>query len=529
MANISLSLPRPRGHVRGLAYEWQALIIVMIGSFMTMLDATAVNIALPKIITVFNAPVSAAQFVLTGYMIALAVIMPASGYLSDTYGIKRLYLLSMFMFTVGSLLCGLAWDVSSLVFFRILQGLGGGMLGPLGMTVIFRIVPLEKRPLVASIFGVPMTLAPILGPTVGGYLVQYVSWRVIFTLNIPVGALGLVLGWVLLRETERIPNLHLDWRGFFLSGFGFATLLYGLQKGPALGWGHLQTLSFLVGGCVLIILWVVVELSDPQPLLELRILKNPTYALGMGILFILTVGLFSSMLLLPIFLQNFRGLGAMKTGILMIPQAVASGLVMPITGQLYNRLGPRPLVVSGLIVLVFSSWRLSFLDLATPDSTLSMLLVLRGAAMGLCMMPVFTAAMNTLPGPLVARGSSLTNVLNQLFGALGTALFITLLQTRQIYHQAMLAQVVTPDLPGVRATLAAVQRYLVQQGASLAQAKAAGGAALYQQVAMRAAVMSFDDCFAIAAAACLLAIVPALFLNNTGIVSGRPADAMPRE
>ncbi len=153
----------------------------------------------------------------------------------------------------------------------------------------------------------------------------------------------------------------------------------------------------------------------------------------------------------------------------------------------------------------------------------------RLAAMGLCMMPVFTAAMNTLPGPLVARGSSLTNVLNQLFGALGTALFITLLQTRQIYHQAMLAQVVTPDLPGVRATLAAVQRYLVQQGASLAQARAAGGAALYQQVAMRAAVTSFDDCFAIAAAACLLAIVPALFLSNTGIVSGRPADAMPRE
>ncbi len=519
MADTSLSLPRRRF---GLAYEWQALIVIMIGSFMAMLDSTVVNIALPKIITIFNAPVTAAQFVLTGYMIALAIIMPASGYLSDTYGVKRIYLLSMFMFTVGSLLCGLAWNISSLVFFRIVQGLGGGMLGPLGMTVIFSVVPVEKRPLVNSIFGLPFVLAPILGPTLGGYLVQYVSWRVIFTLNIPVGVLGLLLGAVLLRETERVPNLHVDWRGFLLAGLGFASVLYGLQKGPELGWGHLETLAFLVGGGVLLVLWVAVELTDPQPLLELRVLKNPTFALCTGILFVMTIGLFSSMLLLPIFLQNYRGLGAMQTGMLMIPQALASGAVMPISGQLYNRIGPRPMIVGGLLVIFYSAWRLSFLDLNTPDSTLTLMLVLRGAAMGVCMMPVFTASMNTLPLPLVARGSSLNNVLNQLFGALGTAIFVTLLQTRQTYHQAMLAQVITPDMPGVRATLDAVQRYLVQHGVSLAQAQAAGGTLLYQQVALRAAVIAFDDCFLIAAASCLLAVVPALFLSNARTPAGPP-------
>jgi EmrB/QacA subfamily drug resistance transporter len=464
--------------------------------------------------------------VLTGYMIALAVIMPASGYLSDTYGIKRLYLISMVLFTLGSLLCGLAWNVSSLVFFRVLQGLGGGMLGPLGMTLIFRIVPVEKRPLMASILGVPMTLAPIMGPTVGGYLVQYVSWRVIFTLNIPVGALGLLLGALLLRETERIPNLHLDWRGFILSGGGFASLLYGLQKGPALGWSDPQTLGFLVGGVLSLILWVRVELSDPQPLLELRVLKNPTYALGMGIIFVMTVGLFSSMLLLPLFLQNLRGLGAMQTGVLLIPQALASGLIMPFAGQIYNRVGPRPMVLTGLTVLVLASWRMSFLDVTTPDATLRLLLVFRGMAMGMCMMPVFTAAMNTLTGPLVARGSSLTNVLNQVFGAFGTALFVTLLQARQTYHQAMLSQVLTPDLPAVRITLAAVQRAVLQRGATLAQANAAGGLVLYQQMASRAAVRAYDDCFLIAAAACLLAIVPAIFLHDATI-GKRPPQRMP--
>src|SRR5512142_1748588 len=200
MASISLSLPRPHHRLLALPYYWQALIIVMIGSFMAMLDATVVNIALPRIITVFNAPVDAAQFVLTGYMIALAIIMPATGYLSDTFGTKRIYLISMFFFTAGSLLCGLSWSVESLVIFRILQGLGGGMMLPLGMTVIFKTVPREKFGLVSGIFGLPLVFAPVVGPTLGGYIVEYINWRFIFTLNLPIGALGLFLGWVLLRE-----------------------------------------------------------------------------------------------------------------------------------------------------------------------------------------------------------------------------------------------------------------------------------------------------------------------------------------
>jgi len=526
MAKVGLTIPRPHQRLRGLAYEWQALIVVIVGSFMVMLDTTVMNIALPKIITVFNAPVDAAQFVLTGYMIALAIVMPATGYLSDTLGTKRIYLLSMFLFTVGSLLCSLAWDVASLVSFRVLQGLGGGMLMPLGMTVIFKVVPPEKRGLLTGVFGLPMLLAPVLGPTLGGYIVEYVNWRVIFTLNIPIGALGLFLGWVLLRETELIPDLHFDLRGFFLSGFGFAAMLYGLERGPNIGWSNLQTILLISGGCLLLILWVAVELTDPQPLLELRVFKNTTYTLATSINFIVTLGMFSSMLLVPLFLQNFRGLGAMETGLLLLPQALASGVMMPISGQLFDRLGPRPLIVAGLILLGYSTWQLNTLDINTPDSTLRTILIMRGLAMGLTMMPAMTVAMNTLPGPLVARGSSLTNVLRQLFGAFGTAIFVTLLQTRQTYHEAMLAQVVTPDALGVRATLTMVQRYLVEHGVSLAQAKIAGALALYQQVVMRAAVVSFEDCFMVAAAICFLGIVPALFLRSSGIARGRPVGAM---
>jgi EmrB/QacA subfamily drug resistance transporter len=517
MARISLSLPRPHRRLHALAYEWQALIVVMIGSFMAMLDATVVNIALPRIITVFNAPVDTAQFVLTSYMIALAIIMPATGYLSDTFGTKRIYLISMFLFTVGSLLCGFSWSVGSLVLFRIFQGLGGGMMMPLGMTVIFKTVPPERRGLITSVFGLPLLFAPVIGPTLGGYIVEYINWRFIFTLNLPVGVLGLYLGWVLLRETECIPDLRLDLAGFFLSGSGFGAVFYGLSQAPDWGWGDMRTIALMGGGGVLLLLWVLVELTETQPLVELRVFKNGTYALATSVNFIVMLGLYSSMLLLPLFLQNFRGLGAMETGLLMFPQALASAVMLPISGRLFDKVGPRPLIVPGLLLLAYATWQLNGLNLATPDSTIRGILIMRGLAMGLITMPAMTTAMNTLSGPLVARGSSLTNVLRQLFGAFGTAVFVTLLQTRQTYHQAILSQTVTPDLPGVRLTFAFVQQYLVQHGATLAQAKAAGVMVLYERMAMTAAVLSFEDCFIVSAAICLFGFVPALFLRSSGL------------
>lgn len=522
MAAIDLRLPRPHRRLHSLAYHWQALMVVMVGSFMVMLDTTIVNIGLPKIITVFQASVETAQFVLTGYMIALAIVMPATGYLTDTYGTKRIYLLSMLFFTLGSALCGLSWDVPSLVLFRVLQGLGGGMLMPLGMTIIFKSVPPDQRGLVTGVFGLPLLLAPVIGPTLGGYLVEYVDWRVIFTLNIPIGAMGLVLGSTFLRETERRPDLPFDLRGFLLSGVGFSILLYALSQAPDNGWGAPHIVLMLGGGALLLLLWIAVELTDPQPLLELRVFKSTSYALATSINFIVTAGLFSSMFLLPIFLQNFRGLGAMETGLIMLPQALAAGLTVPISGRLFDHLGPRPLMIVGLVLLGYATWQLSFLDVTTPDSTIRRILVMRGISMGLVTMPAMTVAMSSLPPALVARGSSLTNVLRQLFGAFGTAIFATLLNTRQAYHQAMLVQTMTPDLPAVRMALAGIRQALVHQGATPAQAEIGAAMALYRQVAMSAAVRSFDDCFLIAAAICIVGLVPALLLRSKGLA--RSAD-----
>ncbi|MCL5961739.1 MAG: DHA2 family efflux MFS transporter permease subunit [Chloroflexi bacterium] len=517
MAALGGQASRLKQRARALDYQWQALSVVIVGSFMVMLDTTIVNIALPRITVVFGASVDRSQLILTGYMLALAVVMPAAGYLTDTFGTKRVYLAVMGLFTLGSALCGVSWDVNSLVFFRVIQGLGGGMLMPLGMTIIYKTVPPQQRGTVMGVFGLPLILAPVLGPTLGGYLVEYVDWRVIFTLNIPVGLLGLLLGATLLQETETRPGLRFDIPGFLLSAVGFGSLLLGLSRGAADGWTSPMIVAYLFAGIAALLIWAIVELDAEVPLLELRVLKDTTYSLATAVTFISTMAMFSSMFLLPLFLQNLRGLGALESGLLTFPQAVASGVMMPISGRLFNRVGPRPLVVSGLIVMAYSTWRLAALNLATSDDELRLMLILRGAGMGLLMMPAMTAAMNTVPPHLVARASSLTNVLRQLFGSFGTAIFATLLQTRTNFHSGMLAQTVTPDSFAVQNAMAGIQQALIHQGLPLAQAKAGALMALGQLVAMGAAVRAYDDAFLVAAILSLLGVVPALFLTSTGV------------
>src|SRR3979411_2423686 len=328
-----------RGLIHGLDYKWQVLLCTVVGTFMVMLDQTVVNIARPKITTVFGVGGHETQLVITSYMLALAVIMPATGYLSDTFGTKRLYLITMALFTGGSLLCGLAWNNTSLVAFRVIQGLGGGMMSPLGMTMLFQVVPPHRRNTIMGFFGLPLMLAPVLGPTLGGYLVEYVDWRVIFTLNVPVGLLGIFLGFTFLRESETVPGLKFDLRGFALSAIGFSALLLGLSDAATEGWMSTSVLSRLAIGIVALSLWVWVELTDDHPLLELRLFLIPAFTLSSMVSFVLTIGMFGGMLVLPLFLQNLRGLGAAESGVILISQVLPMTIAMPLVGRLADRGG----------------------------------------------------------------------------------------------------------------------------------------------------------------------------------------------
>jgi EmrB/QacA subfamily drug resistance transporter len=490
------------------------MICTIFGTFMTMLDSTIVNIALPTITNVFGVSVDQGQLVITSYMLALAVIMPATGYLSDTFGTKRLFLITMALFTGGSLLCGLAWNNTSLVAFRVIQGLGGGMMSPLGMTMLFKAVPLRERNTVMGIYGLPLILAPVLGPTIGGYLVEYVDWRVIFTLNVPIGIVGILLGSAWLRETERVRGLKFDWRGFLLSAVGFSALLLGLSDAQSDGWTSPSIVARFAIGAVCLTAWVWVELTDKQPLLELRLFKDRTFALAMLVNFVLTVGMFGGQLLVPLFLQSFRGLGAAETGLITMTQALAMLPLMPLVGRLADRFGTRTLLLVGLPLVALSMWQFSGLTMNTSDTQLRLWLAARGISMGLVMMPAMTAALNTVPAELTSRGSSLTNVMRQVFGSFGTAIFVTLLQARQTFHASALEQGVTSSNYNMQLTLGQVQQFVLAHGGSAIQAQAQGLAAVAQQLQLAAAVMSFDDVFMVAALITLLALVPALFIGG---------------
>jgi DHA2 family multidrug resistance protein len=495
-------------------YHWQVLVVVALSAFMVILDTTIVNVALPRIIQVFQTNVSTGQLVLAGYMLALAVVVPASGYLSDRFGAKRTYLMTIILFTLGSALCGLAPSIEGLIVFRVIQGLGGGMLMPLGMSLLFQNAPPEQRGTMMGIFGLPLLIAPMVGPTLGGYLVEYVDWRPIFTMNIPVGALATIAGLLILRETPKREGTRFDWAGFVLSATSFSTAMLALEQAPHEGWDAPHVMILLLIAAVTFPCWIVVELAQEQPLLDLTILRHRTYAVAMMVNFVSTTAMFSSMFLLPLFLQNVRGLGAMEAGLLLLPQAIAAAMMMQISGRLLDRFGPKLCVIPGLLLLSFATWRLSGLDLATSDNDIRLTLFLRGMAMGMVMMPATATSMDAIPRHLIPRATALQNVLRQLFAAFGTGMFATILTFREQLHQASLVQDVTPMNVAAVRIMTATQSTLLERGMSEAAAYANGLNLLMKQVTQTARVQSFDDCFLIATMIALLGLLPAAFLKR---------------
>src|SRR3954471_2039047 len=245
-----------------IPYHWQALVGISLGAFMAILDTTIVNVALPRIIQVFQTNVSTGQLVLAGYMLALAIVVPASGYLSDTFGAKRTYLMTIFLFTIGSALCGLAPSIEGLIIFRVIQGLGGGMLMPLGMSILFQVAPPSQRGTMMGVFGLPLLIAPMVGPTLGGYLVEYVDWRPIFTLNVPVGVLAALAAYFILRETPKREGTRFDWAGFILSATSFSTAMLAMEQAPRDGWDAPYVMILLVISATTFPCWIVVELAQ---------------------------------------------------------------------------------------------------------------------------------------------------------------------------------------------------------------------------------------------------------------------------
>ncbi len=505
--------------------HWLAPVLVaLIGAFMSILDSSIVNVAIPTIMNVFNASTDSVQWVSTVYMLALGVIVPLSGWLGDKLGYKRLYIISMGVFIGGSLLCGLSWSMNSLIAARVIQAFGGGMIMPTTMAMIYRMVPRDKIGGGMGIFGVALLVAPALGPTIGGYLVEYVDWRWIFTINLPIGIVGILLSIFILPEFQSKHPGKLDLAGAFSSASMLFCLLLALSKGQDWGWLDERTILLFAVSFFSLILFIYLEMTSENPLLELRVFKYLSFTMANLLVVVTTVGMYAGMFYLPLFLQTVRGLGAMETGLLMMPGALFSGMLMPITGKLFDKVGPRPLALFGVALLAFLTYQFHDLNLATATSTITFWVLLRGGVMAFANMPAQTAALVDIPNELVGRASAITNIISRVSSSFGLAVLTSLLTSRQAFHSARYAWTITAADPTVSGAVAAVT------GAIGGGLRGKSGALLWLQgqIAKLSFVGAVDDVFVVAAAFTVIALVPAFFLKRgtAGVGGARGSASM---
>lgn len=498
-----------------------ALMTLVIGAFMAILDGSIVNVALPRMMSIFGSTADQIQWVMTGYLLTSGVVVPVTGYLSDKYGSKNLYIFSLSLFTVGSAICGLAWSTNSLVVARVFQAIGGGMIMPVSMAMIYFIVPRDKIGMALGIWGIAAMAAPSIGPTLGGYLVDHFSWQWIFTINIPVGIAAVFLAMVVLEETPRKADLKPDYPGSFLSVAGCFALLLALSEGQDKGWSSLYIVDLFIFAGFTLALFVIWELITPNPLLDIRLLKNKTFSASLLALSIITIGMFSVIFLMPLFAQSIQGYTPMQTGLMLMPMAITMGIMMPISGRLFDKIGALPLCLVGVTITAITTYQLHSITYDISFGEMQWLLVKRAFGLGLCMMPLTTAGMNTVPHFLIGRASALSNLVRQISASFGIAFLTYVMLHRQEYHVTWLADTVNWGSPAAVRALQQLQGIFSQTGMG-PQAGAQGATAvLYSLVKREAFISGITDAFIVSTMIVAVAIPLVFFLSKKQVEAQR--------
>ncbi len=425
----------PAGHVessratRGsrFPYEYRVGIVFLLGLFMELLDMTVVNVAIPTLQRDLGVDLGGIEWVITGYLLSLAVFIPAAAFVADRFGSKRTFMLALAVFSAASLGAGFAWNLESLVAFRLLQGVGGGMLTPVGTAMVFRAFPRDRRAIASAFVAVPAAFAPALGPVLGAYLVEFQSWHWIFLLNVPVGIVGLVLGWRWLREDRIQPHLHFDLPGFLLSSAGFGLLLLGLSRAATHDWAGPDVAGAMAAGLASLTVLAFVELHTDEPMLDLRLFRLRSFASANTVIAVAMAAMMGGLFLIPLFLQGPRGESVLESGYVTFAQAIGIVAGMPLAASLHARIGSRSLVVAGMLVVFLSSWLFTGIGRDVDLMTVRIWMVLRGFGMAL----VFVAGQLALFGDVAhektARASSVFNVSRQVAASIGVALSASVL------------------------------------------------------------------------------------------------------
>ncbi len=413
--------------IRGIDYKYLVAGVFIFGLFMDILDTTIVNVALPRLAEEFHADTATLEWVVTGYVLSLALWIPASGWIGDRFGTKKTFMFATAMFVLGSALCGWAWSIESLVFFRILQGVGGGMLTPVGTAMLYRAFTPSERARASAIMSIPTMFAPMLGPLFGGFLVDAVSWRWIFYVNVPVGVASFVFSWIALKEHREPGAGKFDPGGFIFSGVGVAGVLFALSRGPEDGWTSPVVLASGFGGIACLALLVIVETRNTAPMLDLRLYCSKLFRTAnlTGAMFMSTQ--FGMLFILPLFLQQVRGLSAFESGLTTFPQPVGQIIMVQFTSRMYHRLGPRLNLLIGTGGVFVTSALFLLVGLDTDLWWIRGIVFLRGCFIAFNMVSMQTALFAAVPREKTGRASSLWNTSRQVAVAFGTAVAATVL------------------------------------------------------------------------------------------------------
>ncbi|HNQ06835.1 MAG TPA: DHA2 family efflux MFS transporter permease subunit [Tetrasphaera sp.] len=498
--------------------------VVVLGAIMSILDITVVNVALPTLQHTFaeggeDLAYSTVAWTVTAYTLALAAVIPLTGWAADRFGTKRLYMMAVAFFTLGSVLCASAGSINQLILYRVLQGLGGGLLMPLGMTIMTRAAGPNRMGRLMAILGVPMLLGPILGPILGGYLIDAASWHWIFLINLPLGLIALAYAAWALPKDRPVPSESFDFLGMLMMSPGLAMFLYGISSIPGegtffsakvMGWGS--------AGLALLVAFVIYSFKPEHPLLDFRLFKNKNLTVAVITMFIFAAAFFGGLLLVPTYFQNVRHEDALHAGLLVAPQGIGAMLTMPIAGALADKMPVGRIVPFGLVAIISGMFLLSRVDGTTSYwGYIIPVLFLMGLGMGATMMPIMTSAIKTLTAHQVARGSTLINIAQQIASSVGVAIMSVVL-TNGLTNDKLVSQagafaeaskgVTDPaKLQTILAQFPLVGEYFAKAGGDMA----AGGAALSSAVA-DAMGKVFGHSFLVAAFLVLLTLIPAWFL-----------------
>ena len=435
------------------------LAVLIVGMFMSVLDISIVNVAVPSIQKDFGTTSQEIQWITTAYSLALGVIVPVSGWLGDRAGLTRAYIVSLLGFCVGSALCGMAWDLNSMIVFRILQAIPGGIMPVVTLAMVYRIAPKDKIGTAMGLYGLGVVFAPAVGPTLGGYLVEHADWRLIFLINVPIGLVGAVLAMFLVPRFPISPDTRLDVWGFLTVATGLFALLLALSQGQDWGWTGYRVLILITVGALSLALFVVIELHVEQPLIDVRVFKIRPFTNSLLLLTVLSVGLFAVLFYIPLFVQEGQGITPVRAGLMMLPEAIAMGAIMPVAGQLYDRFGPRWPAVIGLLIAAYGTYLLCGIN---ADVTLQDLVVwtwIRGVGNGLAMMAIMTAGLDALPARQVNEASAVSNAVQRVSASLGLAVLTAIATAQQAQLMADRASLVPAPGPAAPAALNELAEY----------------------------------------------------------------------